>query len=176
MTQTPTATSNDDILLDKTVNFLKTNEGFEPVARPPVGIEGGMPTYGYGFEYKQDNQTQVQDGETITVEEADELLRYKVSELHQTFSQRYENYRNLPASVKAGVLSFGFNNGINVFEDKRNQQILRPALDSGDTERLKKAMGLFVYGPNGKDPILRMRRMRELNMMNDPNFLMINEN
>ena len=37
-------------------------------------------------------------------------------------------------------------------------------------------MGLFVYGPNGKDPILRMRRMRELNMMNDPNFLMINEN
>ena len=45
-------------------------------------------------------------------------------------------------SVKAGVLSFGFNNGINVFEDKRNQQILRPALDSGDVERQKK---LWVY-------------------------------
>ena len=34
MTQTPTATSNDDILLNKTVDFLKVNEGFEPVARP----------------------------------------------------------------------------------------------------------------------------------------------
>ena len=96
--------------------------------------------------------------------------------MHQTFSDRYEEYRNLPASVKAGVLSFGFNAGINVFEDKRNQQFLRPALNSGDVERLKKAMGLFVYGPDGKDPILHLRRMRELQMMNDPNFLMINEN
>ena len=88
MTQTPTATSNDAILLEKTVNFLKENEGFEPVARPPVGIEGGKPTYGYGFEFKQDNETRVQEGETITEQEADELLRYKVNELHQTFSQR----------------------------------------------------------------------------------------
>ena len=176
MTQTPTATSNDDILINKTVDFLKINEGFEPVARPPKGIKGGKPTYGYGFEFKQDNQTRVENGETITEEEADQLLRYKVNELHQTFSNRYEQYRNLPASVKAGVLSFGFNAGMNVFEDKRNQQYLRPALNSGDVERLKRAMGLFVYGPDGKDPILHLRRMRELQMMNDPNFLMTNEN
>ena len=174
MTQTPTvptATSNDELLFNKTVEFLKANEGFEPVARPPVGIKGGKTTYGYGFEFKQDNQTRVTDGEIISEEEADQLLRYKVEELHNSFSDRYEQYRNLPASVKAGVLSFGFNAGINVFDDGRNQKFLRPALDSGDPERLKKAMGLFVYGPQGSDPILKMRRLRELQMMNDPNFL-----
>ena len=161
-------TTPAEVLIDQTVEFLKQVEGFEPVARTPKGIKGGKSTYGYGFEFKNDNKTRVTDGETITKEEAEPMLKYKVTELHNTFSERYENYRNLPLNVKSGVLSFGFNAGINVFEDPSNQTYLRPALNSGDPTKLKDAIGRFVYGPTPEQgAILKLRRMKERAIMDN---------
>ena len=172
MTQTPIVTSNEDALLNAADNFLMKHESFRPKAYQIKMKDGtlGNPTIGYGFEFYGDEQTRVKMGETITKEEAKPLLRQKTTAIHN-FLKKYPTYNEMSDREKVGIISFAFNNGINVFDDPVNPNI-RAALDSGNMNDLQYWMRQFNKGENMQPMIgLMNRREAEIKFMNDPTKL-----
>ena len=91
----PNVTSEDDAVLNGVDEFLIEKESFKPEAYRVQLPNGNFSdwTYGYGFEFKGDEQTRVQEGDTITKEEARPLLRQKHRE--------YTNFlKNTPHMTK----------------------------------------------------------------------------
>ena len=172
MTQTPTVTSNEEALLNAADNFLMEHESFRDKAYQIKMKDGtlGNPTIGYGFEFYGDEQTRVQMGQTITKEEAKPLLRQKTTAIHN-FLKKYPTYNEMSDREKVGIISFAFNNGINVFDDPVNPNI-RAALDSGNMNDIQYWMRLFNKGEN-MQPMLGLtnRREAEIRFMNDPTKL-----
>ena len=172
MTQTPIVTSNEDALLNAADNFLMEHESFRPKAYQIKMKDGtlGNPTIGYGFEFYGDEQTRVKMGETITKEEAKPLLRQKTTAIHN-FLKKYPTYNEMSDREKVGIISFAFNNGINVFDDPVNPNI-RAALDSGNMNDIQYWMRKFNKGENMQPMIgLMNRREAEIKFMNDPTKL-----
>jgi len=172
MTQTPIVTSNEDALLNAADNFLMEHESFRPKAYQIKMKDGtlGNPTIGYGFEFYGDEQTRVKMGETITKEEAKPLLRQKTTAIHN-FLKKYPTYNEMSDREKVGIISFAFNNGINVFDDPVNPNI-RAALDSGNMNDIQYWMRQFNKGENMQPMIgLMNRREAEIKFMNDPTKL-----
>ena len=175
MTQTPTVptvTSNEDALLNAADDFLIKHEKFRKNAYQIKNKDGslGQPTIGYGFEFYGDEQTRVKMGETITEEQAKPLLRQKTSMIHN-FLQKYPTYNEMSDRQKVGMISFAFNNGINVFDDPVNPNI-RAALDSGNMNDIQYWMRQFNKGEN-MQPMLGLmnRREAEIQFMNNPEKL-----
>jgi len=172
MTQTPTVTSNEEALLNAADNFLMEHESFRNKAYQIKMKDGtlGNPTIGYGFEFYGDEQTRVQMGETITKEEAKPLLRQKTNAIHN-FLKKYPTYNEMEMREKVGIISFAFNNGINVFDDPVNPNI-RAALNSGNMNDIQYWMRQFNKGEN-MQPMLGLtnRREAEIKFMNDPTKL-----
>tara|TARA_R100000734_G_C3283141_1_gene76350 strand:+ start:245 stop:826 length:582 start_codon:yes stop_codon:yes gene_type:complete len=172
MTQTPTVTSNEEALLNAADNFLMEHESFRDKAYQIKMKDGtlGNPTIGYGFEFYGDEQTRVQMGETMSKEEAKPLLRQKTNAIHN-FLKKYPTYNEMSDREKVGIISFAFNNGINVFDDPVNPNI-RAALDSGNMNDIQSWMRKFNKGEN-MQPMLGLtnRREAEIKFMNDPTKL-----
>ena len=172
MTQTPIVTSNEDALLNAADEFLMEHESFRDKAYQVKMKDGtlGNPTIGYGFEFYGDEQTRVKMGETITKEEAKPLLRQKTTAIHN-FLKKYPAYNEMEMREKVGIISFAFNNGINVFDDPVNPNI-RAALDSGNMNDIQYWMRKFNKGEN-MQPMLGLtnRREAEIKFMNDPTKL-----
>ena len=172
MTQTPIVTSNEDALLNAADDFLMEHESFRPKAYQIKMKDGtlGNPTIGYGFEFYGDEQTRVKMGETITKEEAKPLLRQKTTAIHN-FLKKYPTYNEMSDREKVGIISFAFNNGVNVFDDPVNPNI-RAALDSGNMNDIQYWMRQFNKGENMQPMIgLMNRREAEIKFMNDPTKL-----
>ena len=172
MTQTPIVTSNEDALLNAADDFLIKHESFRDKAYQVKMKDGtlGNPTIGYGFEFYGDEQTRVQMGETMSKEEAKPLLRQKTTTIHN-FLKKYPTYNEMSDREKVGIISFAFNNGINVFDDPVNPNI-RAALDSGNMNDIQYWMRQFNKGENMQPMIGFMnRREAEIKFMNDPTKL-----
>ena len=168
----PNVTSEDDAVLNGVDEFLIEKESFKPEAYRVQLPNGNFSdwTYGYGFEFKGDEQTRVQEGDTITKEEARPLLRQKTQRIHEFF-KKYPAYEQMTPAQKVGVISFGFNNGINVFDDPDNPNI-RGALDSGNMDNIQYWMRQFMRDSSGQIvPGLVNRRNDEVRLMNDPTYL-----
>jgi GH24 family phage-related lysozyme (muramidase) len=165
-------TSNEDALLNAADDFLIEHEKFRDKAYQIKMKDGtlGNPTIGYGFEFYGDEQTRVQMGETITKNEARPLLRQKTNAIHN-FLKKYPTYNEMSDREKVGIISFAFNNGVNVFDDPVNPNI-RGALDSGNMNDIQYWMRQFNKGENMQPMIgLMNRREAEIKFMNDPTKL-----
>ena len=170
MTETPNpnVTSNDEALLNAVDDFLMEHEKFRENAYQIEQKDGtlGNPTIGYGFEFYGDEQTRVQMGETMTKEEAKPLLRQKTQMIHN-FLKKYPTYNEMSMREQVGIISFAFNNGMNVFDDPVNPNI-RAALDSGNMQDIQYWMRQFIRGENMQVmPGLMNRREAEIQFMND---------
>lgn len=169
MTQTPTvptATSNDDAMLDAVTKFIADKEQFRSKSYLVGGK--GNPTIGYGFEY-YDKDTPVKMGETMTKEQAVPLLKEKVRTFHNRL-QDYEVYNTMTPTQKAGMVSFMYNLGPNVIDAPENPN-LRKAVKSKDITEIQKMMQKFNYRDGEFMPGLYDRRKEEVNIMNDETIL-----
>mgnify|MGYP001278683431 CR=1 FL=1 len=114
--------------------------------------------------YESDSQ------KTMTKEEAKPLLRQKTNAIHN-FLKKYPTYNEMSDREKVGIISFAFNNGVNVFDDPVNPNI-RAALDSGNMNDIQYWMRQFIKGESMKPELgLMNRREAEIKFMNDPTKL-----
>ena len=191
MTQTPVVGTpgtgfmdvTEDEFFNQVDNFIINEEKFEPKAyrvkipNKDGTFSEGEPTVGFGFEFYGDEKTRVQDGDTMTIEEARPLLRQKTKMIHSEWSKRYEGYNNLTKEQQAGLISWAFNNGVNALEELNEQgtgyenKMMRAAVVNGDMDEIRRVLPMFRLGrrADGTYGVLNgliKRRARELQLMN----------
>lgn len=91
------------------ITALKIDEGFNPVAVQPV--PGDRWTYGYGDTFRP-NGTPVQQGDTITRERADTLLRKRVNDQYEAGVNRCAGDILMTQYEKDVLIEIAYQNGV----------------------------------------------------------------
>lgn len=138
------------------LQLIKDFEGFRAKAyRDPVNIW----TIGYGFTYYKDG-TKVKQGDTITKEEAEELLYYMVEKNYGTYVDKYVTSKINPLQRDA-LVSFAYNCGN---ANLKSSTLLKKVNANPSDPSIRNEFSKWCYAGGKRLPGLERRRKAEADL------------
>jgi len=141
--------------------LIKEFESFR--ANPYLDSEG-IPTIGYGTTSYPNGRKVTMNDSPVTKDVADTYFQHHVDEFADHISKA-PGFNQLDEATKAGLTSFAYNTGPNVFTAPRGYETLQGAVRSGDKQNIADAIKL--YNNRGNAGLIR-RRTAEVDLMNTP--------
>ncbi|MBD2667503.1 lysozyme [Richelia sinica FACHB-800] len=148
------------------VNLIKEFEGCFLNAYPDPLTKGKPYTIGWGSTRKKDG-SEWKLGETITQQEADDLLIFQLENNYLPPLQKIPVWNELNVNQQGALLSFGYNLGANFYGNRNFQSITR-VLANKLWDEIEET---FVKYRNPKSPVeagLKRRRLAEAKLFLTP--------
>jgi len=136
--------------MEMIVDYLKTKEGFRPVAERDKDASGNPVVVGYGTTHVYaDTKKPIQLGDKISKEEADRQLRTYLSNMTPSM-EKIPGWDEMDPGKQAALLSFGYNFGPdfyrpNVKSDEKFYSISQD-LKTRNWENVPKSLSLYNKG------------------------------
>lgn len=144
--------------------LIKDFEKFRP---DPYLDSEGIPTIGYGTTSYPDGRAVTMDDPSVTLEQANNYFDHHITEFNNKL-QTADGWSDLTEPQRAGLTSFAYNTGPNVFTAPEGYNTLQTAVKSGDTDQIADAMRLYVNKGSPSEAGLVRRREAEIDLMNTP--------
>ncbi|BAZ31173.1 lysin [Cylindrospermum sp. NIES-4074] len=141
------------------VDLIKEFEGFYPNAYPDPLTKGKPYTIGWGSTRKRDG-TRWNLGDTITRDEADELLIYQLETNYLPPLQKIPAWPELNVNQQGALLSFAYNLGAN-FYGAANFQTITTVLEKKQWNKIESAFLLYCNPGTDVEAGLKRRRQAE---------------
>lgn len=144
-------------MIEKNIELLKKFEGFRSEA---YICSGGEVTLGYGCLYDT-NYKKFKLGDTITQEEAEQLLLFHVAEFEKPLNIALKDIP-LPQNCKDAITILVYNIGITAFLKSTLYKEIQK--DKNNLEAIKKQWLRWCYANGKKLKGLENRRKKEFNL------------
>lgn len=147
------------------IDLIKEFEGFEPKAYYDP-LSGGLPiTIGWGSTRRRDG-SRFMIGNTITKEEAEDLLAYQLETDYLPPLQKIPHWNQMNAEMQSALLDFAYNLGANFYNSSGFNTITR-VLKEKKWNEVPGALMLYVNPGTNVEAGLRRRRTAEGKLWQD---------
>ena len=145
--------------MDKAVEHIKNFEGFLPKVKVDTITTGKPLTIGYGITGKYPNGEPIKQGDSVSLEQAEEHLRQHIEKHVSSKLEKIPGWDDMDAGKQAALIGFAYNTGGAFYGNTEKFGTITKALKNKDWDSVPAAMKLY----NKSDGQIRSGLVRRRN-------------
>lgn len=145
--------------MDRAVEHIKNFEGFLPKAKVDTITTGKPLTIGYGITGKYPNGEPIKQGDSVSLEQAEEHLRHHIEKHVSSKLEKIPGWDDMDAGKQAALIGFAYNTGGAFYGNTEKFGTITKALKNKDWDSVPAAMKLY----NKSDGQIRAGLVRRRN-------------